>query len=67
MSSLKALQTHRVALRTPSLVYEIKESCGWLKNDVYQIHMMWIPSHVGVRGNERNGQLAGAALENSIK
>jgi hypothetical protein len=32
MSSLKALQTLKVAPGTHSLVYEIKEACWWLKN-----------------------------------
>jgi hypothetical protein len=49
------------------LVYEIKEACWWLKNNGYEIHMMWIPSHVGVRGNERAGQLAGDAVANGIE
>jgi hypothetical protein len=31
MGSLKALQTRRVAPRTHSLIYEIKEACWWLK------------------------------------
>jgi hypothetical protein len=40
MSSLKALQTRRVAPMAHSLVYEIKEACWWLKNNGYEIHMM---------------------------
>jgi ribonuclease HI len=56
MSSLKALQTRRVAPRTHSFVYKIKEACWWLKNNWYEIHMMWISSHVGVRGNNRADQ-----------
>jgi hypothetical protein len=51
VSSLKALQTRKVAQRTQSLVYEIKEACWWLQNNGSEIHMMWIPSHVGARGN----------------
>jgi ribonuclease HI len=67
MSSLKALQTWRVAPRTHSLVYEIKEACWWLENNGYDIHMMWVLSHVGVRDNERADQLASDALESGIK
>jgi ribonuclease HI len=55
MGSLKALQTPR----SHSLVYEIKEACWWLKNNGYEIHMMWIPSHVEARGNEQADQLGG--------
>jgi ribonuclease HI len=47
MSSIKTLQAQTVAPRTHSL-----------ENNGYEIHMMWIPSHVGVRGNKRADQLA---------
>jgi hypothetical protein len=49
------------------LVYQIKEACWWLKNNEYEIHMMRIPSFVGVRGNERADQLASGAAENGIE
>jgi hypothetical protein len=67
MSSLKALQTRKVAPRTHSLVYEIEEVCWWLNNNGYEIHIIWTPSHVGVRGNDRAHQLAGDAVENGIE
>jgi ribonuclease HI len=68
MSFLKALQTLQVASRTPSLEYKIKEACWWpLKNNMYEIHMMWIPSRVGVRGNERADRLAGDVVENGME
>jgi hypothetical protein len=57
MSSLKVLQNRKVASRTHSLVYEIKEACWWLNNDVD-------PGTCGVRGNEQADQLAGDAVEN---
>jgi hypothetical protein len=66
-SSLMALQTRRVAPRTHSLVYEIKEAFKWLKNNGYEIHMIWIPSHVGIRVNKRADQLAGDTVENGIE
>jgi ribonuclease HI len=49
------------------MAYEIKEACWWLKNNGYEIHMMWILSHAGVRGNERAYQLAGDAVENGME
>jgi hypothetical protein len=67
MCSLRALQTQRVAIRTHSLLYEIKVACWLLKNNGYNIHMMWIPSHVGVRGNKRADQLICDAVENGIE
>jgi ribonuclease HI len=56
MSSLRALQTWKVAPRTHSMVLEINEACWWLKNNGYEIHMMWIPSQVVIKGNERADQ-----------
>jgi hypothetical protein len=64
MSSLKVLQNRKVASRTHSLVYEIKEACWWLSNNGYEIHRMCFLAHVGVRGNKRADQLAGDAVEN---
>jgi hypothetical protein len=43
---------------THSFVYEIKEASWWLERHDYVIHIMWITSHVGVRGNERVDRLA---------
>jgi hypothetical protein len=66
MSSLKAVQIRKADARTHSLIYEIKEVCWWLKNNGYKIHMMWIPSHVGVMCNHGADQ-AGDAVENDIE
>jgi ribonuclease HI len=45
------------------LVYEIKEVSWWLERHGYGVHIMWIPSHVGVMGNERADRLAGEAFQ----
>jgi hypothetical protein len=63
MSSLKALQTRKISPRIHSLVYEIKEASWWLERHGYRIHIMCIPSHVGVMGNERTDRLAGKAVQ----
>jgi ribonuclease HI len=67
MSSLKALQTRKVAPGTHSLAYEIKEACWWLKSNRYEIQMMCIPSHVGMKSNKRADQLACDAMENGLE
>jgi hypothetical protein len=63
MSSLRALQTQKISPRTHSVVYEIKEASWWLQRHGYGIHIMWIPSHVGVMGNERADRLTGEAVQ----
>jgi hypothetical protein len=58
-----ALQTQKISHRTHSLVYEIKEASWWLERQGYKIHIMRIPSHVGVMGNERVDRLASEAAQ----
>jgi hypothetical protein len=57
----------RVAPRNLQLVYEIQEACWWLNDNEYEIHMMWIPSHVKARRNERANQLADDAVKNGME
>jgi hypothetical protein len=67
MSSLRALQTRKISPKTHSLVYEIKEASWWPERHGYGIHIMWIPSHVGVMGNERADHLAGEAVQSDTE
>jgi hypothetical protein len=57
------MQTRKIPPRTHSLVYEIKEASWWLERHGYGIHIMWIPYHVGVMGNERAVRLGGQAVQ----
>jgi ribonuclease HI len=63
MGSLRALQTRKISPRTHSLAYEIKEASWWLERHGYGIHIIWIPSNVGVMGNERADRVAGEAVQ----
>jgi hypothetical protein len=45
------------------LIYEIKEACWWLKNNGYEIHMIWIPFHVETSGNARAGDSVEIGIE----
>jgi hypothetical protein len=49
MGSLRAL-TRKFSPRTHTLVYENKKASWWLERHGYEIHIMWIRSHVGVMG-----------------
>jgi hypothetical protein len=60
---LRALQSRKISPKTHSLVYAIKEDSWWLERHGYGIHIIWIPSHVGVMGNERSDRLAGEAVQ----
>jgi hypothetical protein len=44
-------------------VYEYPLGALLLERHGYGIHIMWIPSHVGVMGNERADRLAGEAVQ----
>jgi ribonuclease HI len=65
MSSLRALQTREISRTTHSLVYEIKEASWW--QEMHGIHIMWIPSHVSVMGNELADRLAGEAVQGATE
>jgi ribonuclease HI len=48
---------HKMTSKMFIFFTQIKEACWWLVNG-YEIRMVWIPSHAGIRGNERADQLA---------
>lgn len=59
MSVLKTLQNHKLHAKTSYLIFAIKEL--WFDLQLtgnFSISFMWVPSHIGVIGNERADFLA---------
>jgi ribonuclease HI len=52
LSSVKAILFRKIAHQTHSLVYECKQLCWSLCQNGIEVRLMWIPSHVGLVGNE---------------
>lgn len=61
MSSVCALQSRVISPKRHSMIYDIKEALWRLGEDNYKINIGWIPSHVGIGGNERVDQIAKTA------
>jgi ribonuclease HI len=67
LSSIKAMMSRRISWRTHPLVYECKQLCFDLMRDLIEVKIMWIPSHVGLVGNELvDGEARYASLNGSI-
>jgi hypothetical protein len=67
LSSVKALLSRKILHRTHSLVYECKQMCRNLLWNGVEVEMMWIPSHVGLEGNELVAERAlHAALNGAV-
>jgi hypothetical protein len=52
LSLITAMLSGRIAHRTHPLGYECKQSCWSLCQNKIEVKLMWIPSHVGLVGNE---------------
>ena len=45
------------------LLYEVLQSITRIVQQGRQIHFLWVPAHVGVKGNEKADKMAKKALE----
>jgi ribonuclease HI len=52
---------------TPPWVYDSKQIYWDLQQLNYDVKLMWIPSHVGISGNEVENELARQAVESSTE
>jgi ribonuclease HI len=66
MSSILAIESQRISMKTHPLVLKCKESLWWLINNDYLVELTWAPAHVGVTGNERADRLAKEAVLSDI-
>jgi ribonuclease HI len=62
MSSILALESRKISLKTHPLVLKSREALWWLENNGYTVTLTWAPAHVGVTGNERADRLAKDAI-----
>jgi ribonuclease HI len=64
LSSLMAMRSKKITFKTThSWVYDSKHIYWDLQQLNYDIKLMWIPSHVGISGNEVADELARQAEE----
>ncbi|KAL7307623.1 hypothetical protein TKK_0000311 [Trichogramma kaykai] len=63
LSALQSLQSANLGVKSNHALFEIKSKfIAWHKNNRgFSIRLAWIPSHIGIRGNERADALARAA------
>ena len=61
LSALQSLQSTKLKITTNAYIYNIKNKYNTLINntlDTPQVEIVWIPSHMRIRGNEEVDQLA---------
>jgi ribonuclease HI len=61
-----AIRSRRITCKTHHWVYESKQIYWYLQQLNYDVKLMWIPSHVGISGNEVADGLARQAVESGI-
>jgi ribonuclease HI len=58
LASIEGLKSTGVSYRTNDMLFRTRMSLSYLRELGYDISLMWIPSHVGIQGNERADILA---------
>jgi ribonuclease HI len=63
LSSLMAMRSRRITCKAHPWVYESKQIYWHIQQLNYDAKLMWIPSHVGISGNEVADGLTRHAVE----
>jgi hypothetical protein len=58
LTSIEGLRSTGIFYRTNDMLFRTSRSLRYLGELGYDISLMWIPSHVGIKGNERADILA---------
>jgi ribonuclease HI len=58
LASIEGLKSTGISYRTNDMLFRTRRSLRYLGELGYDISLMWIPSHVGIQGNERADILA---------
>jgi ribonuclease HI len=58
LASIEGLKSSGLSYRTNDMLFRTKTSLRYLGDLVYDITLMWIPSHVSIQGNDRADVLA---------
>jgi ribonuclease HI len=64
LSSIEAIQSQKISFKTHTLVMHCKELLWRLLEQNNRIVLMWVPSHVGIEGNEIVDRIAREASRN---
>jgi ribonuclease HI len=62
LSAIEALKKNHIGYQVNQRLIDCKATLCWLKERGYDVSLMWIPSHVGIHGNEIADAIAEEAL-----
>jgi hypothetical protein len=57
LASIEGLRSTKISYQTNDMLFRTRRSLNYLEGLGYTITLMWMPSHVGIQGNERTDVL----------
>jgi hypothetical protein len=65
LSSIEALKSQKICFKTHPLILQCKEILWRLLEKNQRIVIMWVPSHVGIEGNEKVDEIARESIRDA--